>query len=233
MTLENQIFDKYYKKVETSLLGTIAGTSSSSLATTPSGSMYDLNNLGGNQSGTQGSISGGGGGGGGTGGGGTSRYRKRSKSRSTQGDFRMKLTGDQKLDIVSKEIDEIREDMRKAAEERERNFESYEAVLDEADLRLNEMKIEMHEFQRDVLKAGYNPVNKKIVAEKLIKYFENRLKQRDNLIDKLKFKNEVMRRNKQKMKADMKEVTCNLSENDVFERLKLFCFVFFKERRTR
>ena len=173
MTLENQIFDKYYKKVETSLLGTIAGTSSSSLATTPSGSMYDLTNAGGGgPSGQQGSISGA------AGGGGTSRYRKRSKSRSTQGDFRMKLTGDQKLDIVSKEIDEIREDMRKAAEDREKNFDSYEAVLDEADLRLTEMKIEIHEFQRDVLKAGYNPVNKKIVAEKLIKYFDNRIKQR-------------------------------------------------------
>lgn len=155
------------------MLGTIAGTSSSSLATTPSGSMYDLANMGGGGgSGQQGSISGP------AGGGGTSRYRKRSKSRSTQGDFRMKLTGDQKLEIVSKEIDEIREDMRKAGEEREKTFDSYEAVLDEADLRLAEMKIEMHEFQRDVLKAGFNAVNKKIVAEKLIKYFDNRIKQR-------------------------------------------------------
>jgi hypothetical protein len=106
------------------------------------------------------------------------RYRKRSKSRSTQGDFRMKLNVDQKLEIAGKEIDELRDEMRKLGDERQRNVDSYEAVLDEADLRISEMKIEMHEFQRDVLKAGYNPANKKIVAEKLIKYFDNRIKQR-------------------------------------------------------
>jgi hypothetical protein len=167
--MENQIFEKYHKKLEPFLLATIAGTSSSSLATTPSGSMYDLNTIGSIQSGA------GAGGQSGTAG---NRYRKRSKSRSTQGDFRMKLTADQKLDIVSKEIDEIKEDMRRASDEREKSFDSYEAILDEADLRINEMKIEMHEFQRDVLKAGFNPLNKKIVAEKLIKYFDNRIKQR-------------------------------------------------------
>lgn len=164
----------------------------------------------------------------GTAGAGT-RYRKRSKSRSTQGDFRMKLNIDQKLEIVSKEMDELRDEMRKIDDERERNVDSYEAVLDEADLRIAEMKIEIHEFKRDVLKAGYNSVNKKIVAEKLIKYFDNRIKQRvhflshftaitiysqiytqfifqNSLIDKLKFKNEIMRKNRQKMKADLKEV---------------------------
>jgi hypothetical protein len=138
--------------------------------------MYDLTNVGatGSQSGPQGSITGGGGGGGG------SRYRKRSKSRSTQGDFRMKLNADQKLDIVSREIDELKDELRKIQEERERNFDSFEAVLEEADLRMSEMQIEIHEFKRDVLKAGYNPVNKKIVGEKLIKYFDNRIKQRVN-----------------------------------------------------
>lgn len=183
MLLENQIFEKYHKKLEPFLLATIAGTSSSSLATTPSGSMYDLATLGGVGGGGVGSVSGGstlgtGGGGGAGGGAAAAARRKRSKSRSTQGDFRMKLTADQKLDIVSREIDEIKEEMRRASDERQRNVDSFEAVLEEADLRLNEMKIEMHEFQRDVLKAGYNPANKKIVAEKLIKYFDNRIKQR-------------------------------------------------------
>lgn len=144
------------------MLATIAGTSSSSLATTPSGSMYDLNNMSSLQSGL----------------GVTGKNRKKSKSRSTQGDFRMKLNVDQKIDIVTKEIDEKREEMRKAAEDREKSFDSFQAIFEEADSRVNEMKIEMHEFKRDVLKAGYNPINKKIVAEKFIKYFDNRIKQR-------------------------------------------------------
>jgi hypothetical protein len=111
-------------------------------------------------------------------GGSNTNRRKRSKSRSTQGDFRMKLTADQKLEIISKEIDEVREHMRRAAEEREKNIDSYQAILEEAEIRINEMKIETHEFQRDVLKAGFDTVKKKIIAEKLIAYLENRVKQR-------------------------------------------------------
>ena len=36
----------------------------------------------------------------------------------------------------------------------------------------------MHDFERDVLKGGFNPVNKKIIAEKLIKFFDDQLKER-------------------------------------------------------
>ncbi|RNA14649.1 coiled-coil domain-containing protein [Brachionus plicatilis] len=188
LTIENDILEKYHKKIEPFYLATIAGTSSSSLTTTPSGSMYDLS--GGQQPQQQQ-----------TGG----RYRKRSKSRSTQGDFRMRLTADQKCEIASKEIEELREESRKANEESEKNLDSYKAILEEADLRINEIKIEIHEFERNVLKAGYNPMNKKIAAEKLIKYFEDRMKERDTLVDKLKLKNESMRKRKQKLKAELKE----------------------------
>lgn len=160
LTIENEILEKYHKKIEPFYLATIAGTSSSSLTTTPSGSMYDLS--GGQQPQQQ------------TGG----RYRKRSKSRSTQGDFRMRLTADQKCEIASKEIEELREESRKANDESEKNLDSYKAILEEADIRINEIKIEMHEFERNVLKAGYNPMSKKIAAEKLIKYFEDRMKER-------------------------------------------------------
>jgi len=80
-----------------------------------------------------------------------------------------------------------REKTRRAAEDSEHNLDSYKAVLEEADLRLNEIKIEIHEFERDVLKGGFNPVNKKIVAERLIKYFDDKLKQRVNFTDRFLF----------------------------------------------
>lgn len=162
LTLENQIFEKYQKKLEPFMLAAIAGTSSSSLATTPSGSMYDLTGAGTGQ----GPSTGGG------------RYRKRSKSRSTQGDFRMRLTADQKCDIASKEIEELKEEMNRVTEDVERSSDSYNAVLEEAEIRINDIKAEIREFERDVLKAGFNPINRKIVAEKLIKYFDDRVKER-------------------------------------------------------
>lgn len=160
--LENQIFEKSIKKIEPLIMAAMAGTSSSSLSTTPSGSMYDINNM----SGAAPSA-----------GGPANRYRKRSKSRSTQGDYRMRLTAEQKSEIASKEIEELKEDTKKAANDSEKNLDNYRAILEEADIRINETKIEMHEFERDVIKGAINPLNKKIIAEKLFKYFDDKIKE--------------------------------------------------------
>jgi hypothetical protein len=163
LQLENQIFDKYQKKLEPFLLSAIAGGSSSNLSATPSGSMYDLNSTG------NGAPPPAGGG---------LKSRKRSKSRSTQGDFRMRLTADQKSDIATKEIEELKEEIKRGGTNSEKNLDSYNAISEEADIRINEFKIELHEFERDVLRAGYNVVKKRIVLEKLVKYFDDRIKER-------------------------------------------------------
>ena len=162
LALENQIFDKYIKKLEPLIQASQAAASTSSLANTPSGSMHDLNN-------TQGSTGGGGGG---------NKFRKRSKSRSTQGDFRIKLTTEQKCEIAIKEIDELKEESVRMIQMSERNLDSYKAILEEADVRINEIKVEMHEFEKVVLKGGLSPINKRVISEKLIKYFDDKLKER-------------------------------------------------------
>lgn len=188
LTLENQIFEKGIKKLEPFMIAAMmGGASSSSLSTTPSGSMYDLNNAGGAPPA------------GGRG------YRKRSKSRSTVGDYRMRLTADQKCEIASKEIDELKDDTNKAAEDAEKNLDSYKAILEEADIRMNEIKIEIHEFDRDINKGALNPLNKKIITEKLFKYFDDRIKERDSLIEKLKLKNTSMRKKKAKLLNELRE----------------------------
>lgn len=184
LTLENQIFDKAVRKLEPFMNAAMAGTSTSSLSTTPSGSMHDISNQAGGN-----------------------KYRKRSKSRSTQGDYRMRLTGDQKCEIASKEIEELKDETNKAAEDAEKNLDSYKAVLEEADIRINEIKIEIHEFERDIARGAINPLNKKIITERLFKYFEDKIKERDTLIEKLKLKNTSMRKKKNKLTAELKEVS--------------------------
>ena len=146
LTLENQIFEKAIKKLEPFMMAAqMAGTSSSSLSTTPSGSQYDLNNAGGAPPAGRGAA-----------------YRKRSKSRSTVGDYRMRLTADQKCEIASKEIDELKDDTNRAADMAERSLDGYKAVLEEADIRMNEIKIEIHEFDRDINRGAVNQLNKKV-----------------------------------------------------------------------
>lgn len=191
LTLENQIFEKGVKKLEPFMLAAnAAGASTSSLSTTPSGSQYDLNNAGGGAPPATGGRAG---------------YRKRSKSRSTVGDYRMRLNADQKCEIASKEIDELKDDTNRAADMAERSLDGYKAVLEEADIRMNEIKIEIHEFDRDINKGAINPLNKKIITEKLFKYFEDRIKDRDTLIEKLKLKNSSMRKKKSKLMSELRE----------------------------
>ena len=156
LSLENSIFDKFHRKLEPFLLASIGGGSSTNLSATPSSSTHDLN-AGAPPPAGSGAAG--------------SRYRKRSKSRSTQGDYRMRLTADQKCDIATKEIEELKEVQRRAGEDSERNLDSYKAISEEADIRLSE-------FKRDALKAGYDPIKRKIMVEKLIKYFDDRVKER-------------------------------------------------------
>ncbi len=105
-------------------------------------------------------------------------YRKRSKSRSTQGDFRMRLTAEQRCDIAIKEIEELKDDMKKMDEEAEKELDSFRAIYEEAELRLNEIYKETYEFERDIIKGAVNETTKKVISESLYKYFDDKLKER-------------------------------------------------------
>jgi hypothetical protein len=162
LSTENQVLEKYYKKIEPFLLAPVAGNSQSSLSTTPSGSTYDLSNAGTLQPGANSNRG----------------YRKRSKSRSTQGDFRMRLNAEQRCDIAIKEIEELKEDMKKNDEDCEKELDSYRAIYEEADIRFNEIRKDMYEFERDIVKGAMNETTKKVISERLFKYFEDQLKER-------------------------------------------------------
>ena len=50
--------------------------------------------------------------------------------------------------------------------------------MEEADLRLAEIKKESYEFDRDIVKGAVNQRTGKVIAEKVIRYFEDRLRAR-------------------------------------------------------
>ena len=50
------------------------------------------------------------------------------------------------------------------------------AKLEEADLRLSEIKKEEYEFERDIVKGAANPRTGKANAEKVSKYLEDKLR---------------------------------------------------------
>ncbi len=154
MAIENQIFDKFFKKQEPFINIQTGGTTSNSLSTTPSGSVHDV------PSSSQGRLN-----------------RRRSKSRSIAGDFRMRLTAEQKCDIATKEIEELRAEMKKMDEDAEKDLDTQRAILEEADVRFNESKKDLYEFERDIYKGAVNQKTKKVISERLFKYLDDKLKE--------------------------------------------------------
>ncbi|KAK6185485.1 hypothetical protein SNE40_007707 [Patella caerulea] len=131
--------------------------------------------------------------------------RKRSKSRSSNIDRSLKLTAEQKCDISQREIEELREDKERVREDSERVLDNFKAIMEEADLRLAEMKKEYYEFERDIVKGAVNTRTNRVVSEKVIRYFEDKLRSRDTLIEKLRLKNSTLKVQKKKLHLQLKQ----------------------------
>ncbi|XP_076469850.1 cilia- and flagella-associated protein 263-like [Babylonia areolata] len=132
-------------------------------------------------------------------------HRKRSKSRSSNMDRSLKLSAEQKCDIAQREIEELREDIESLKEESEKVLDTYKAIMEEADMRLAEIKKESYEFDRDIVKGSVNSRTSKVIAEKVLRYFDDRLKARDTLIEKLRLKNSTLKVQKKKLHLQLKQ----------------------------
>jgi hypothetical protein len=113
LTFENNIFEVNLERKKSEPIPTVIPQASSQ-TTTPTGSNQDLTA-------------------GGAGGGGTSRSdrlaRKRSKSRSTQGDFRIQLTLEQKLDIITLEFDHAKNEKTRREVANEKKIDQLEVCF--------------------------------------------------------------------------------------------------------
>ncbi len=50
--------------------------------------------------------------------------------------------------------------------------------MEEADMRLGEMKKTAYEFERDIVKGSVNQRTNKVIAEKVQRYFEDKIRAR-------------------------------------------------------
>ncbi|CAE7789656.1 Ccdc113 [Symbiodinium sp. CCMP2592] len=63
--------------------------------------------------------------------------------------------------------------------------------MEETDIRIAEVKRDAYEFRRDIVVGAENPRTGKTVAEKVLKYMEDKLTQKDMQINKLLMKNQA------------------------------------------
>ena len=87
----------------------------------------------------------------------------------------------------------------------EKNIETLKAVLEETDIRIGELKRDTYEFKRNVVVGAENARTGKIMAEKAARYFEDKLKNVDAVIEKLRLKNSTIKSQLTKVEAQLNQ----------------------------
>jgi len=133
------------------------------------------------------------------------------------------LTLEQKFFIANSELKETDAEIDKTKSSSEKYMEQLRSLREETEIRISEMKKEAYEFRRDIVAGALNTRTGKIMAEKVIKYFEDKLRAKDNLVEKLKSKNLALKMQAQKLEAQLqhKEEMGEVFLPIDFEQLKI------------
>jgi chromosome segregation ATPase len=99
------------------------------------------------------------------------------------------LTADQKYDISIGVHEDLLLELEKNRKTSEKMIDTLRAVLEETEIRIGELKRDAYEFKRDIVVGAENARTGKIMAEKVARYFEEKLKTKDSIIEKLRLKN--------------------------------------------
>lgn len=101
------------------------------------------------------------------------------------------LTLEEKFRIANQEVEALSRDIDQTKKTSEQNLDILRALMEETDIRTAEVKRDAYEFRRDIVVGAENPRTGKTMAEKVLKYMEDKLTQKDMLINKLLMKNQA------------------------------------------
>jgi len=131
--------------------------------------------------------------------------KSRKKAKAKGADKLLQLTADQKCDIAQHETDVLVSEMEKMSVDAERMLDNHTANLEELDIRMNEIKKYLYEFERDIIKGAVNPRTKGVLAEKVVRFYDEKIKSKDTLIEKLRLKNSTLKVTKRKLAVQLKQ----------------------------
>lgn len=114
------------------------------------------------------------------------------------------LTLEEKFKIANTQVDVLTKDIEQTKKTSEHNLDILKALMEETEVRTAKVKRDAYEFRRDIVVNAENPRTGKTVAEKVLKYLEDKLTQKDLLINKLLMKNQTFRTQIKKAEAQLK-----------------------------
>eukprot|EP00933_Yihiella_yeosuensis_P058074 TRINITY_DN5828_c2_g2_i1.p1 TRINITY_DN5828_c2_g2~~TRINITY_DN5828_c2_g2_i1.p1 ORF type:complete len:387 (-),score=108.66 TRINITY_DN5828_c2_g2_i1:77-1150(-) len=101
------------------------------------------------------------------------------------------LSLEEKFRIANQEAEALTKDIDQTTLTSEQNLDILRALMEETDIRTAEVKRDAYEFRRDIVVGAENPRTGKTMAEKVLKYMEDKLTQKDMQINKLLMKNQA------------------------------------------
>ncbi|GAX79378.1 hypothetical protein CEUSTIGMA_g6820.t1 [Chlamydomonas eustigma] len=104
-----------------------------------------------------------------------------------------KLNDDEKNDLVSLEIELVQAEVEQLKKAGDKDIDDIKTLMEEVDMRIAETKKDTYEFKRDIIIGAENPRSGKIAGEKMIRFMEEKLRQKDTIIEKLRLKNSTIK----------------------------------------
>ena len=105
--------------------------------------------------------------------------------------------GNDVQDLINNETESNRKSSEKV-------IDTLRAVLEETEFRIEDLKREAFEFKRAIVIGGENPRTGSISSEKVFKYYEERQKSKDVMLEKLRLKNSSMKVEIQKCESKLR-----------------------------
>nr|XP_044998114.1 coiled-coil domain-containing protein 113 isoform X2 [Jaculus jaculus] len=134
-----------------------------------------------------------------------SQLRGRRKSKSRAGLDRAGLSVEQKLELVQKELEDTKDEIRHMRANAERDLQYHEAIIQEAEIRWIEVQRAVHEFEKDILKTISKKKGSILATQKVMKYIDDMNRRRDNMKEKLCLKNVSLKAQKKKMLLQLRQ----------------------------
>eukprot|EP00743_Colponemidia_sp_Colp-15_P001449 GILK01001588.1.p1 GENE.GILK01001588.1~~GILK01001588.1.p1 ORF type:complete len:344 (+),score=82.85 GILK01001588.1:66-1097(+) len=139
---------------------------------------------------------------------GANRARRRSQKTGSVADNRKAptfLSAEQKFEMAQAEVEELSKEIESSRLENERVLDDLKAILEETDIRIAEIKKDAYEFKRDIVVGAENPRNGKTMAERVVRYLEDKMREKDSLIEKLRLKNLTLKTQIQKAEGQLRQ----------------------------
>ncbi|RKO97323.1 hypothetical protein CXG81DRAFT_6900, partial [Caulochytrium protostelioides] len=109
------------------------------------------------------------------------------------------LNADQKIEIAIRELEEWRDELEARGETWTRSLDAIAAEIEQVELSEAGLRKSMYDFKRDIIQGAIHPRTGKVMAERMVRYYEERLRNKAPLVEKLRLKNAAIRSQKYKL----------------------------------